>query len=375
MNVLINGSGLINKPTGVQYYIKNLVNELINQHSKTTFEIFLWGENKHITKHFNQEHVAIHNVKFFSNKLARIAVENTYLPFYFNKKQFNVFHGPAYVLPYFTPIPSVLTVHDLIAFEHPEFCQDQSVIYFNFFLPRSVKKATKIIAVSQTVKNTIIEKFKISGDKIDVIYLGVSEKFRNNLKEDYLQEVKNKYKLPSQFFLFVGNIEPKKNLDRLLEAFIKLKRNTDIPHKLVIVGKPGWKYKSFFNLLSKSNHSEDVVLTNYVCENDLPAIYNLCDVFVFPSLYEGFGIPALEAMACGKAVLISNKGALPEITGNNCLQVDPYSIDEIANGMYNLITDASLKNNLIEKSLKWVKDFTWENTAKRTLKVYEDVCR
>ena len=176
-----------------------------------------------------------------------------------------------------------------------------------------------------------------------------------------------------KFFFFVGNIKQKKNLERLAQAYNLFKKNSHLQHKLVIVGKKAWKYKSFFNTILKLKLENDIIFTNYVPINDLPALFSMADLFVFPSLYEGFGIPPLEAMACEVPVLVSNKGALPEITGDNCLQVDPYNIQEIALGMQNLLTNHELRENSIQKGKKWTEKFSWEKTAKETLNIYNQV--
>jgi len=288
--VLINGLQLSNKNTGVQYYTQNLYEEFFKQNNDKF--------NLHLIRSSSPgSHSPI------NNRFERILFENLSLPNYFRKNNFDLYHSPNYVLPFFTNIPSVLTIHDLLTLDYPELCQHESALYFNLFLPRSVKKAIKIIAVSNTVKNDILRHFNISEEKIKVIYHGVNPIFKKSFDEAILK----KYHLPDKYILFVGNIEPKKNLERVIKAFDLLKKNADIPHKLAIVGKKGWKYNTVFKTITELKIEKEVILCGYVPEGDLPVIYSMADLFVFPSLYEGFGIPPLEAMACEVPVLVSDK--------------------------------------------------------------------
>jgi glycosyltransferase involved in cell wall biosynthesis len=352
--ILINGLQLGDHNTGVQYYTQNLYNE------------FLKRDEDHFDFQLMRSPVTdSRSLKI--NRFERILFENFSLPAYFRRNNFNLYHSPNYVLPYLANIPSVLTIHDLLTLDRPELCQTESALYFKFFLPPSVKKAIRIIAVSNTVKKDILNHFNLPEDKIEVIYHGVNSIFKKSTDGAILE----KYHLPEKYILFVGNLEPKKNLERLIRAFDLLKRNTDIPHKLVIVGKKGWKYQSVFDTVAGLKINSEVIFTGYVPLEDLPVIHSMAGLFVFPSLYEGFGIPPLEAMACGAPVLVSDKGALPEITGGTCLQVDPFDMNRIAQGMHQLLTDTHLRNKSVRSGREWVSRFTWENAAKETLKVYE----
>jgi glycosyltransferase involved in cell wall biosynthesis len=247
------------------------------------------------------------------------------------------------------------------------------MLYFNLLLRRSVKKATKVIAVSEKVKEDIIRSCKVDEEKITVIHNGINPIFREITNIQVLNKVKLKYSLPDNFILFVGNIEPKKNLNNLLLAYDSLVAKSGISHYLVIVGQKGWKYRKFFETLSKIKYGNRVLLTGYVSEEELPSIYTMADVFAFPSLYEGFGYPALEAMACGTPVVASNNGALPEVTGGHCLLVDPNSPYEIALAIERLVFEKSLMQNIIKEGLKHVKNFTLEKSVTKTLNLYRSL--
>ncbi|NOU19614.1 MAG: glycosyltransferase family 4 protein [Bacteroidales bacterium] len=369
MKILINGLQLGNLNTGVQYYTENLLHEYQKQNKHFDFLV-----SKNYKNNFSaNDLINIHFINLKESRVRRIFYENFMLPKYFLNQKFDLYHSPNYLLPFRCPFPSVVTIHDLITLDYPELCQTESVFYFRLFLPRSIKKVSKIIAVSHKVKEDIIRHFKTPPEKIEVVYHGISSNFKKITDPELLSNVIRKYRLPEQFILFVGNIEPKKNLERLVAAFCKLKKETLIKHKLVIVGKKGWKYRHVFDIVKKSRLENEVLFPGYVPKEELPCFYSLADLFAFPSLYEGFGFPPLEAMACGLPALVSDRGALPEITGGKCLQVDPYDVNQLAEGMYQLITNTGLKQKLISEGREWVKQFTWERAAKETVCVYKTI--
>jgi len=356
MKILINGLQLGKTNSGVQYYTQHLFENL----------------NRLKIKNYDFQLLQDTNIKSFNingNRIKRILAENLALEKFLRKNQQTLYHSPNYVLPFFFTSPSVLTIHDLITLDYPQLCQTETVIYFRFLIKHSIKKAQKIIAVSNTVKKDIINHFNIPENKIEVVYHGVSPLFRKSTYKNVLE----KYNLPEKYILFVGNIEPKKNLERLIKAFSLLRESTKLKHKLVITGKKGWKSDSVFKTVEDLGLREEIIFTGYFPEQDLPKLYSMSDLFVFPSIYEGFGIPPLEAMACETPVLASNRGALPETTGGNCLMVDPFDIESIVNGMYRLITDQKLRKESIKKGKEWVKQFTWDKTARRTIEVYKQV--
>ncbi len=363
MKVLLNGLQLGKNNSGVQYYSYYL-NSAIKEIENNTIKLSLYTGSKNFFLSF-------FNYSLMFSRIARILFENLCLPSYLKQKHFNVYHSPNYVIPFFIKSPSVITVHDLITFDFPKLCQTESVLYFRLFLPKSLKKATKIITVSETTKKDIVKRFKIPEHKIVVIHLGVSSIFRRTISPQLL----TKYRITEKYILFVGNIEPKKNLVRVLKAYHSLIHTKNITHQFVIGGKKGWKYNEVFKTVQSLKLQNQVIFTGYVPEKDLPGLYSMADLFVFPSIYEGFGIPPLEAMACETPVLASNTGALPESTGGNCLLVDPYNVDDIADGMINLLTKEQLRKEYVERGKNWVKHFTWETTARKTMEVYKKIMK
>ncbi|MFC1511043.1 glycosyltransferase family 4 protein [Candidatus Margulisiibacteriota bacterium] len=284
------------------------------------------------------------------------------LPLSLQKDEIDVFHGTNFMSPFLSSVSSVITIHDLSFLLYPE---SQPLIrrLYRKLLPLSVKGARKIIVPSQIVKDEVIKYYGVAGSKIAVTPEGVSSEFKVVGDKDKLSSVRQRYGLPEKFILYVGTLEPRKNVAKLIEAFRMLK-DKEPGIKLVIVGKKGWLFQKMAE--------QDVIFTGYVPAKDLPAVYNLAEVFVFPSLYEGFGLPVLEAMACGVPVVTSNVSSLPEVAGEAALLANPNSAEAIAEQVLKLLKDPSLRESMINKGLARAKLFTWEKCARETLKVYQE---
>jgi glycosyltransferase involved in cell wall biosynthesis len=373
MKVLINGLQLGKQFSGVQYYLENFLQELVKiQLSDIEITVLLPKYHKSCV-------VSISNPQFCkipvntNLRLLRIGYENLFLNSSIGKKNIDILHCPAYILPLIGKNKSIITMHDMIALDFPELCSWSNARYFKYFLPFSIKRASRIIAVSNKVKEDILRRFKIPEKKIRVIYHGIPDRFGLIKNTNLLKRVSIKYNLPKRFILFVGNLEPKKNLEVLVKAFSLLIKQYEIMHSLVIVGQTGWKNRKLLEIINKHKFKGKILLTGYVDEDDLPAIYNLATVFAFPSLYEGFGYPVLEAMACGTPVVCSNRGALPEISGGNCLFTDANSVEQLADRLYQIINVPEIRQDLIQRGLKWSKEFTMNRSATETLKLYQEI--
>lgn len=285
---------------------------------------------------------------------------------FIREDKIEVFFGPCDILPLGLPkkIKKILVVHDLVPVLYPETMANYNHLVHKLFFEKSIKTADAIIAVSQATKKDIIRHFRIAPEKIVVIHEGVKETF-SPPEEEKILSLRQKYGLSKPYILNVGTLEPKKNHITLLKAFKRLKIDWD----LVIIGKKGWKAESFFSALKELKLSERVKILGYLPAEDLPAFYAGSEIFIFPSLYEGFGLPLLEAMACGASVICSNVSSLPEIGGDAVLYFNPNSVEELVCQIERLIGDTKLKERLKEKGKERAKEFSWQKTAEKTLKV------
>ncbi|NKQ39724.1 MAG: glycosyltransferase family 4 protein, partial [Methanosarcinales archaeon] len=265
----------------------------------------------------------------------------------------------------------IITVHDTIPFYFPNMFDFMTRYRYKILFSRTLKNSDKIIADSYNTKQDLIKHFKIPEKKIKVIHLAANENYKQ-LKENEINNIKQKYNLNYSFILYVGTLEVRKNISILLKSLYKLKKQ-GIKHKLVITGKKGWKYKSIFKIIEQLNLQKDVIFIGYVSDEDLPALYNAADLFVYPSIYEGFGLPPLEAMQCGTPVITSNTSSLPEVVGNAGIMIDPYDVVELANNMHEVLVNVSLREELSKKGLERAKLFSWKKCAEEHLKIYEEV--
>lgn len=306
-------------------------------------------------------------------RIKRVWYEQTKLDKDFKSGNYDLYHATNYVLPLFWKAPSVLTVHDTITLDYPELCKNDTAIYYGLLLKKSIRKAKKVLAVSEQVKQDIIRHTNISENRVKVSYLGTDPDLQHRPKEEELKRVREKYNLPERYFLFVGNLEPKKNLSRLVEAFHLLLPELHEKDQLIIVGQRGWKYQSIYKTIERLKIQSRVKLLGYVPQADLAALYKLASVFAFPSLYEGFGLPAIEAMACGIPTLVSNRGSLPEITGGFARQVNPLDVSDISMGLFEQLTQSNQER--IRSAHQWARKYNWENTASTTVEAYEEVLK
>lgn len=269
------------------------------------------------------------------------------------------------------PFKKIITVHDIIPVLFPDTFDFPISLLHRYFLPKTLENAEKIITVSNCTKEDILSYYNVSPEKIKVIHNAVNERFKPQESQE-IGKVRNRYGLNFPFILYVGTLEPRKNIPIILKALHEI-RIKNLDYKLVIAGKKGWKYKEIFDTIDALNLHNDVVFTGYVLDEDLPALYSAADLFVYPSLYEGFGLPPLEAMACGTPVITSNTSSLPEVVGGAGITVDPYDVDILADSIYRVLSDQKLKERMVEKGLDRAKEFSWKRCAIETLKVYDEV--
>jgi glycosyltransferase involved in cell wall biosynthesis len=275
-----------------------------------------------------------------------------------------------YVVPINCPKPSVVTFHDITPLTHPHLCRKATVAHFEHTLPRSARLARRIAVPTRAVAETVCEKLGVKEDRLDVIPWGVDESFRPINDEALLREARAAWRLPEKYVLFVGNQEPKKNLTSLIQAFFAARAHKNLPHKLLLVGQYGWKCGDMFRLIRTLDAAGYVFFTGYVPREALPFLYNMADLFVFPSIVEGFGMPVLEAMACGCPVIISEDRALREVAGGAAREVPHDRLPALREAIESLLEDEAERKKLRTRGIERARAFSWRRTAELTLECY-----
>jgi glycosyltransferase involved in cell wall biosynthesis len=282
-----------------------------------------------------------------------------------------LFHAAEHLLLPLPDRPTVLTVHDLIFRHLPEHHKPLNRWYLRWALPLYCRRADRIIAVSEATRQDLIEAYDLPPEKIQVIYEAAAPRFRPTSDRDQAA-VRARYGLPARYLLVVGTLEPRKNLTRLLRMWTALRQTGEVP-PLVLVGARGWLIDEFFAALARSAYREDVILPGYIADADLPAVYGGATAFVFPSLYEGFGLPPLEAMACGTPVACSNTSSMPEVVGDAALTFDPRDDEAMAEALRRIVDDADLQAELRERGLRRAAQFSWARAARETAALYRSL--
>lgn len=298
--------------------------------------------------------------------------EHLWLPGALDRSGVDVLHGPATLVPLTNSRhASVVTIHDLVAFLFPDTIPRKYALYMRWLIRRVVHRADHIISVSRNTKDDLVQVLGVTPEKITVVYEAPTSRFQRVEDQNALEAVRRRYGIDGPFFYHLGNIEPRKNLVRLIKAFLKVRSRRPGEVKLVISGQKGWLTNKIFRALGPMDYGQDIIFTGYLPTSDLPLLMNASLAFVFPSLYEGFGLPVLEAMCCGTPVVTSNISSLPEIVGGAAVLVDPYDERAIANGMERVLEDAELRAELRAKGIERARQFSWQRAAQETLMVYD----
>lgn len=285
------------------------------------------------------------------------------------EKGLDVFFTPTHYAPFFAPCPQVISILDVSYKKFPELFNKKDLYQLALWGKNSVKKAKKIITISKSSKDDIIQEYGVASQKVVVAHLGIKESLGKTMEKEALY---NKYSLTMPYVLFVGTIQPRKNVKRLIEAFsdaLQGEKNL----QLVIIGKKGWQFEDILDAPNKLGISEHVTFLHSVPDSDLSSFYKHAEVFVLPSLYEGFGLPVLEAMKYGCPVVTSNISSLPEAGGDAALYVNPEDTSDIAKKIKEVLEDENLRKRMIKKGFEQVKNFSWEKSAKEVLSVLKEV--
>jgi glycosyltransferase involved in cell wall biosynthesis len=285
-------------------------------------------------------------------------------------KKPDVFFSPSHYAPRFSPVPTAISIMDLSYIHFPELFTKHDLYQLVNWTKYSAKNARKIFTISNFSRNDIIKTYGKDSKAVITTYLGVKQIQDSRPKIKDMEEISKKFGISKPYILFVGTLQPRKNIVKLIEAFSLLK-NKDT--ELVIVGKKGWLFEEIFQSPEKYGVADRIKFLDFVGDEDLPGLYKNALCFVLPSLYEGFGLPVLEAMKFGCPTVISDVSSLPEVGGDAALYFDPQSVDDIAKKLETVISDEKLREEMIRKGYNQVKKFSWEKTAKETLEVLEDL--
>jgi glycosyltransferase involved in cell wall biosynthesis len=282
----------------------------------------------------------------------------------------DLFYFPDFALPPVRRGRTVITIHDLSFLLVPDCAEDGLRAHLERVVPTSVRDADFITADSENTRNELTTLLDAAPGRVKVVYGGVDQRFQPVEDQGALERIRRKYGLHFPFVLYVGTIEPRKNLGRLLRAFTALRSRRGMTHRLVVAGGLGWLYQDVLRELDELSAEHEVVFLGRVIDEDLPALYSLSDIFVFPSIYEGFGLPPLEAMACGCPVICSNTSSLPEVVGNAGVLVSPFDVDGLADAIGELIADPDRREYLGQLGQARSREFTWDASARRLLDVF-----
>ena len=351
MKIAIDTQPTLGRKTGIGLYTANLLRALRRVAAQHEYVELSWGRTEELRTD------------------RRLRWEQWELPRRARAARAQILHLTGFGAPWWRPCPTVLTVHDLIGYLFPANLPPIARFYWARWLPFSVRFAGRIIADSEHTRRDLERLLSVDRERIAVIPLAADERFRPIADPAVLADVRDRYDLPASIILYVGTLEPRKGLDTLVNAFAALAG--DFPHALVIAGKKGWYTQPLFRQVEDLGLRYRIRFTDYVADEDLPVLYNLADLFVFPSRYEGFGLPPLEAMACGVPVVSSNAASLPEVVGDAGILVPPDNAGALAAAMRQVLTSEGQRAELGARGLAQAARFTWEETARQTVRVYE----
>jgi len=354
---------------GIGTYIRNLLRQLARLDRSTEFVLLARPEDCQALGTLGENFRAVAETAGNYSVTEQLAI-----PFALKREGVTLFHAPHYVLPPLVGCRSVVTIHDCIHLMFPQYLPNRFAHrYAKTFISLAARRATRVLTVSESSKADILRFVNAPPEKIDVIYNAYDERFGVEPNEEEVVRVRERYQLGDEFVLYAGNVKPHKNLERLIQAF-QLVRSRGLDQlKLVLIGDDISRYAALRRAVHRHQLHKYVRFLGYLPEETLAVMYRLASVFVFPSLYEGFGLPPLEAMASGTPVVTSNVSSLPEVTGGAAVLVDPYDPEAIADGVHRVLTDEDLRTDLRRKGLARSRQFSWEQSVRRVRAIYDEV--
>ena len=374
MHIGIDLTAAVTQGGGIGRYTRELVHALVAVDQENTYRFFsakLPAQLPVPNSIPSAPHVSHHPAPIDERWLYRLWYRlRLPLPVQWMTGTLDLFHSPDFVLPpVANHIPTLVTVHDLSFLHYPDTFPVKLVTYLNQVVPWSIERATHILADSQATKADLVDLWHVPAEKITVLYCGVNERFRPVTDEERITAVSRKYKIDDQpYILSVGTVQPRKNYRMLIRAFAQMADR--FPHNLVISGGKGWLYDEMVAEVEKLGVNGRVRFIGFVDDEDLPTLYSGASLFVFPSLYEGFGLPLLEAMACGVPLITSNASSLPEVVGETAVQLSPLRPELWTEAMSHLLEDAGARTRIVADGFRQVRRFSWTGAARQLLGIY-----
>ncbi len=373
MHIGIDAHAIGARQGGNETYIRNLIKSLAGIDGENRYTIYL--ANARAADQWRDEFT--NQYKNFSVRLlppptplVRVPV---FLAYELFRRPVDVLHVQ-YTAPPFCRVPVVATIHDLAFERMPETFTRRGSFQLKLTVRRTARKASRIATVSEYSRRDLLDIYKLPTEKVVVTYNGIESHFRpQEASSNEAEEIRGRFGISRDFLLAVGSLQPRKNLVRLIRAYAKLRsERADFTPQLVIVGRKLWLTHEIFDEVKRQRWADDLILTGYVADEDLPALYRAARAFVYPSLFEGFGLPPLEAMACGTPVVTSDVSSLPEIAGDAALLIDPNDEQALANALIEIMNNERLRAELREKGIAQAGKFTWRDTAEKTLRLYQE---
>lgn len=379
MRIAIDGRTIVSQRTGVGVYAERLVRSFLSIDRQNSYTLFMAEDDPSLDAPNLTKVILSSSTAMGPNRVW----ENFVLPRFLRKQRIDVYFSPAYVLPILHPprgkrgsthhTAMVVTIHDLVAYHFPETFTLKMRIWQRLFVANAVRVADCILADSVATKLDIQHFHEIPDDVVKVVYLPVDARFQTVSDCAILERLRTTYKLPPKFILCVGTLEPRKNIGRLAAAYAKLPESLRKEHSLVLAGGLGWYSEGIKKEIDALSLGEQIRLLGYVHQHDLPALYSLASAFAYLSLYEGFGAPPLESMACGTPVICSRSSSLPEVVGDAGILVDPLNLDEITSQLSRVLTDESLRSRLSEAGKRQAGLFRAHDKALDILQIFEEL--
>lgn len=369
MRIGIDYTSAVRQGAGIGRYTRGLIEALAAKDSENRYTLFSAGRDPRATRwpaNFRYRALPLTD-RHLSILWQRLRLP---LPVELVTGPVDVFHSPDFVLPPVWRARTVLTVHDLSFMRYPECSSPPLLEYLMRSVPRSVARADLVLADSENTRQDVIELLAVPPDRVRTVYVGVEERFSTPVPADEIARVRERYGIDRSYILGVGTLQPRKNFPTLIRAFGRLRQEHGVEHQLVIAGGKGWLDEPIYATIDELGLRGPVLLTGFVDDADLPALYQGADVFAFPSLYEGFGIPILEAMAGGTPVVTAQASSMPEVAGDAALLVSPHDVGELAHALWRLLSEPALCDALILRGHQRVSRFRWEHSAEALLEAY-----